>query len=272
MFHYFGYGSNLHVPALRAKGVAPLASMRGRLRGWRLSFDVRHWFPHEGGMGNITHTGDADDEVQGVVHSCDDGALAALDRMEAYGVGYDRIEVEVLTDAGPVRAQTYVGLPAFLEASRLPTRRYLAILVKGAMAAGLDEAYIQRLRQHAVTAETEPPPFVPPEGSFPNVTREALALHPEWTALSGAVFDMSGARADLASAKPVLGGRDTTLFHLHRHDTSDGTETLEDLARGRVNDGARRYLAAWLHAYATEFRYAGRYVDHVPPPTPHPPR
>jgi sulfite reductase (NADPH) flavoprotein alpha-component len=74
------------------------------------------------------------------------------------------------------------------------------------------------------------------------------------------VFDMSRARADLASAKPVLGGRDTTLFHLHRHDTSDGTETLEDLAQGRVSDGARRYLAAWLHAYATEFRYAGRYV------------
>jgi len=136
-----------------------------------------------------------------------------------------------------------------------------AILVKGAMAAGLDEAYIQRLRQHAVTAESEFPPFVPPDGSFPTITRESLALHPEWTALSGAVFDMSRARADLASAKPVFGARDTTLFHLHRHDTSDGTETLEDLAQGRVNESARRYLAVWLLAYATEFRYAGPYVD-----------
>src|SRR4051794_18075108 len=236
-------------------------SIRGRLPGWRLSFDVRHWFPHEGGMGNITHTGSDGDEVQGVVHACDDAALATLDRLEAYGVGYDRIEVEVLTDAGPVRAQTYVGLPAFLDASRLPTRRYLAILVKGAMAAGLDETYILRLQRHAVAAESEFPPFVPPVGSFPNVTRAALAVQPEWTALSGAVFDMSDARADLASAKPVLGGRDTTLSHLHRHDTSDGTETLEDLRQGHVNDGARRYLAAWLHAYATEFRYAGRFVD-----------
>ena len=261
MFHYFGYGSNLHVPALRAKGVQPLTSMRGRLRGWRLSFDVRHWFPHEGGMGNITHTGSVDDEVQGVVHACEDDALPALDRLEAYGVGYDRIEVEVLTDAGPVRAQTYVGLPAFLDASRLPTRRYLAILVQGAMAAGLDETYIRRLQRHAVAAESELPPFVPPSGSFPTVTPASLALHPEWTALSGAVFDMACARADLASAKPVLGARDTTLFHLHRHDTSDGTETLEDLRQGRVNDGARRYLAAWLHAYATEFRYVGHYVD-----------
>lgn len=212
-------------------------------------------------MGNIRHTGDPADEVQGVVHTCEDVHLAVLDRMEAYGVGYDRIEVEVLTDAGPVRAQAYVGLPAFLDPSRLPTRRYRAILVKGAMAAGLEEAYIRRLQQHPVAAEPEPPPFVPPAGEFSSFTRASLARHPELTALSGAVFDMSHARPDLASAKPVLGGRDTTLFHLHRHDTSVGTETLEDLQQGRVPEDARRYLAAWLQAYATEFRYAGRYTE-----------
>lgn len=261
MFLYFGYGSNLHLPALRVKGVRPIASARGRLPGWRLAFDVRHWFPHEGGMGNIRRTDDPADEVQGVVHTCDDAELASLDRMEAYGVGYDRIEVEVLTDAGPVRAQAYVGLPDFIDATRLPTRRYLAILVKGAMAAGLDETYIRRLQLHPVAAEPEPHPFVPPTGRFASFSAASLALHPELTALSGAVFDMSHARPDLASAKPVLGGRDTTLFHLHRHDTSDGTETLEDLLHGRVADGARRYLAAWLHAYATEFRYAGRYTE-----------
>lgn len=261
MFLYFGYGSNLHVPALRAKGVEPIVSVRGRLPGWRLTFDVRHWFPHEGGMGNIRHTGDDADEVQGVVHTCEDSDLAALDRMEAYGVGYDRTEVEVLTDAGPVRAQTYEGLPTFLDGSCLPTRRYLAILVKGAMAAGLDERYIRRLQHHPVAAETEPPPFVAPSGEFPRFTRASLALHPELTALSGAVFDMSHARPDLASAKPVLGGRDTTLFHLYRHDTSDGTETLEHVRQGRVSESARRYLAAWLHAYTTEFRYAGHYIE-----------
>ena len=261
MFLYFGYGSNLHVPALRAKGVAPIASVRGRLAGWRLTFDVRHWFPHEGGMGNIRYTGDPGDEVQGVVHTCADADLASLDRMEAYGVGYDRIEVGVSTDTGPVRAQAYEGLPTFLDSSCLPTRRYLAILVKGAMAAGLEESYIGRLRRHPTAPEVESPPFVPPAGEFPVFTRASLALLPESTALLGAVFDMSHARPDLASAKPVLRGRDTTLFHLHRHDTSDGTETLDDLRHGRVPDGARRYLDTWLHAYATEFRYAGRYID-----------
>jgi hypothetical protein len=261
VFLYFGYGSNLHLPALRAKGVAPIASVRGRLPGWRLTFDVRHWFPHEGGMGNIRQTGDASDEVQGVVHTCEDAALATLDRMEAYGVGYDRVKVDVSTDAGRVIAEAYVGLPAFIDACCLPTRRYRSILLKGAMAAGLDEHYIRRLSQHPVMPEADPPSFVPPAGDFSTFTREALAMQPECTALLGSVFDMSLARSDLSSAKPVLGARDTTLFHLHRHDTSDGRETLEDVERGRVPESARRYLAAWLHAYATEFRYAGRYID-----------
>ena len=261
MFLYFGYGSNLHLPALRAKGVVPIASVRGCLSGWRLTFDVRHWFPHEGGMGNIRRTGAPTDEVHGVVHTCEDANLASLDRMEAYGVGYDRTEVEILTDVGSVRAQAYVGLPAFIDTTCLPTRRYLAILVKGAMAAGLDERYIRRLREHPIAPEVEPPHFVPPAGEFPVFTRASLGRQLASTALLGDVFDMSHARPDLASAKAVLGGRDTTLFHLHRHDTSDGTETLEDLRHGRVTDGARRYLDAWLHAYATEFRYAGRYVD-----------
>lgn len=261
MFLYFGYGSNLHLPALRAKGVEPMTSVRGRLAGWRLTFDVRHWFPHEGGMGNIRYTGDAADEVQGLVHTCAEADLTALDRMEAYGVGYDRIAVEVETDSGTVTAQTYVGLPAFIDVTRRPTRRYLAILVKGAMAAGLDERYIRRLREHPIAPEADAPPFVPPAGEFPVFTRASLALHPQATALLGSVFDMSEARPDLASARPVLGARDTTLFHLHRHDTSAGTETLDDVRNARIPDGARRYLAAWLHAYATEFRYAGRYID-----------
>lgn len=238
-----------------------MSSVRGRLPGWRLTFDVRHWFPHEGGMASIRHTGELGDEVLGVVHSCTDESLAVLDRMEAYGVGYDRVEVEVITDAGPVRAQAYVGLPAFLDTTQFPTRRYLAILVKGAIAAQLDATYIRRLELQPVAPDSESPVFVPPPGQFPVFNRATLALDPESTALSGAVFDMSHARADLASAKPALGGRDTTLFHLHRHDTSDGSQTLEDLRTGRVPESARRYLAAWLHAYATEFRYAGRYTD-----------
>ena len=50
------------------------------------------------------------------------------------------------------------------------------------------------------------------------------------------------------------------LFHLRRHDTSDGTETLDDLHEGRITESAREYLNTYLHEYATEFRYIGRYT------------
>jgi cation transport regulator ChaC len=52
-FWYFGYGSNMDLNSLRAKGVEPRASARAVLRGWRLRFNVHHFFRHEGGAGNI---------------------------------------------------------------------------------------------------------------------------------------------------------------------------------------------------------------------------
>lgn len=256
VLHYFGYGSNLHLPALKAKGVTPRRSVRARLHGWQLAFDVRHWFPHEGGMGNIHRTDDPADVVEGVLHVCDDEALVMLDRLEAYGVGYDRVVVPVETDDGTVHAQAYVGLPAFLDASCRPTRRYLNILLRGALAAGLPAEYIRRLEEWPALPEEAVPEFVPPTGAL-RISVQQLAGRPELTALCGHVFDMSAARAGLASALPVLAARDTTLFHLHRHDSCDGSETLSDVQAGTISLRAQQYLAAWLHAYAAEFRYAG---------------
>jgi sulfite reductase (NADPH) flavoprotein alpha-component len=212
-------------------------------------------------MGNIVPSAIHGDEVQGVLHTCDDDALPRLDALEARGVGYDRIEVVVTTAEGPMRAQAYVGRPEFLDDSCLPTRRYRAILLHGAVAAGLDASYIRRLTEQPLAPEVDPPAWQPPSGPTATFTSDVLARHPELTALAGAVFDMSHAAARLESVKPVLGARDTTLFHLHRHDSSDGTETLEDFRAGRVSDAAQRYINAYLHEYATEFRFAGRLVD-----------
>jgi hypothetical protein len=260
VFCYFGYGSNLNLTSLAAKGVKPRVSERATLRGWRLLFNVRHWFRHEGGVGNIHPSGTAGDNVQGVVHQCEDEHLPLLDAVEAYGVGYDRIEVEVDTARGPVRALTYVGLPGYLDDACLPTRRYMNILISGAERAGLDAAYIEQLRRQPLHPEKAYPPFEPPPGPAAVFTRESLAAHPFCTALAGAVFDMADARSDLACLRELFGGRDMTLFHLKRLDTSDGTETLDDIRHGRISAAARRYLNAYLHEYDAEFRYVGRYL------------
>ncbi len=259
MFGYFGYGSNVNLTSLRAKGVAPHSSQKATLRGWKLVFNVRHWFRHEGGMGNIQPSEDPSDYVQGLVHDCEDEHLPALDAMEACGVGYDRREVDVETADGPRRALTYVGLPDALDDSCLPTRRYLNILTRGAREAGLDATYIDRLCSHPRHPERDYPPFEAPVSGGPTFSEESLAAYPHYTALAGAVFDMSDARSSLDYVKTFFGAKDMTLFHLKRHDTSDGSETIEDVLHDRISELGRRYLNAYLHEYAAEFRYVGRY-------------
>lgn len=259
MITYFGFGSNMCLTSLRAKGVVPVWSQRAVLRGWQLAFDVEHFFRHEGGMGNIRPTGDPDDAVQGVVHRFEDAALAPLDKVEAYGIGYDRITVALEAPSGPVEALAYVGMPEFLNPACKPTRRYLNILARGAREAGLEPAYIAALEAREIQQMPDPPPFDPP-GEAPAIAPEAVAAKPMWTAIAGSVFDMSACRPRHRILYDWFGGREVTLFHLHRLDTSDGAETLADVRDGRLTDWQRRYLNIYLHAFAEEYDYVGRYV------------
>lgn len=260
MFHYFGYGSNINLISLKAKGVEPIQSQKAILKGWKLSFNVEHWFRHEGGMGNIEPSENAQDRVEGMVHLCPDEQLASMDAMESYGVAYDRIEVALETENGTVNAWAYAGLPDYINNSCLPTRRYLNIILKGAKAAGLGELYISKLSQQQLLPEVDYPEFQAPTGEFPVFTFETLAKNTKLTALSGEVFDMSGARKKLKIIEGLFGGKDMTLFHLKRNDTSTGNETLEDVKMGRISEPGRRYLNAYLHEYHKEFKYAGRYL------------
>jgi hypothetical protein len=246
--------------SLQAKGVDPLDSTRATLPGWRLRFNVQHFFLHEGGVGNIEPCTEAGAAVQGVLHCCEDHHLALLDAAEAYGHGYDRVEVEVITGQGPRRAMAYVGIASFLNEACRPTQRYLNILLKGAAAAGLEEDYIEVLRAQPVHISPPPPVFTPPRGDFPVFTASTLTLDPPLTALAGLVFDMSQARWQHEFLKGYFGGKDMTLFHLRRMDQSDGKECLDDLRQDRLSPSQRAYLAAYLHAYNAEYRYVGRYV------------
>jgi len=267
MIAYFAYGSNMDALSLRAKGVAPSASRPAVLPGWRLRFDVEHFFPHEGGMGNIARTGDPSDRTPGVLHRCNDADLAALDRAEACGIGYDRAEVAVTTAEGPVRALAYVGRPAFINPACLPTRRYRNILLRGAKAAGLDPAHVAWLEALPVMPERETGPFVAPLPRAPVLRPADLARPGPLTALDGAVFSMARARPRHEILKTWFGGRDVTLFLLRRLDTSDGTETMEDVAAGRLRPDQRACLDTYLHAFAEEYDYVGR-LEHPRPDAP----
>lgn len=260
MFRYFGFGSNMNITSLRAKGVEPLASRRAVLHGWRLRFNVQHFFRHEGGVGNIEPSENPNDRVWGVLHDCPDEALAPLDATEAYGHGYDRVEVDVDVDGETVPAIVYVGMPGFINDDCRPSQRYINILAKGARDEGLEAEYVRYLLEHPVHEPEEYPPFMPPEGDFPEFDVASLAAHPLYTALYGAVFDMSQAREQHEYLKGFFGGRDMTLFHLKRLDHSDGSETLDDIRLGRLNESQLRYLNAYLNEYDREYRYVGRII------------
>ncbi len=263
MLWYFGYGSNMDLTSLGAKGVVPRASERALLRGWRLRFNVQHWFRHEGGVGNIEPSTEPGAVVRGVVHACEEGDLAALDAAEAYGHGYDRIEVAVATDAGERRAVTYVGMAFILDDACLPTQRYLNILIQGATKAGLDPAYVEELRRHPVHAKVPFPRFTPPPGEHPTFDEATLARHPLYTAVAGAVFDMTDARPHHRYVQRFFGGRDMTTFHLRRMDGATGAESIEDVRRDLLTPAQRLCLEEYLYEYSREYRYVGRYVYDV---------
>lgn len=260
-FWYFGYGSNMNLTALRAKGVQALRSCRAELPGWRLRFNVEHFFRHEGGVGNIEPSAHAGDRVCGVLHWCEDDALVPLDATEACGHGYHRLTVTVHTDEGPRPALTYVGDASFLNEACLPTQRYLNIVLRGAEGAGLDGAYLAALRAHPVMAPTAVEAFTPPPGDWPRLGPEALAAPGPRTALAGHLFDMGAARPRHDYLKAFFGGKDMTFFHLQRMDSSDGHEDPAAVAALRFSPAQRRYLDQYLWAYADEYRYLGRWAQ-----------
>lgn len=256
MIKYFGYGSNMDFTSLKAKGVVPSASRPAVLTGWRLRFNVEHFFRHEGGMGNIERTGKPQDRVRGMLHCCDEHDLAALDRLEAYGIGYDRVAVGLETPQGTERALAYVGLPGYVNDSCLPTRRYLNILVRGATAAGMDADYVAALRAHPVLSPKDLPPYRPAKAG-PRMDHTGLV--PPLTVLAGSVFDMRNARDAHSIPRAWFGGKDVTLFHLKRMDSSDGTEKLRDVVENRLRPDQCAYLNVYLHAFGEEYEYVGRF-------------
>ena len=259
LFYYFGYGSNMDLTSIRAKGVEPLTSERAVLPGWELLFNVAHYFRHEGGVGNIQQNNHPGAQVQGVVHLCEDEALPRLDAVEAYGIGYDRVTVQVETNREQIDALVYVGMPGFIDNTCLPTQRYMNILIKGAGNAGLSDNYIQMLKNFPTHVKKAYPPFVPPEKTTRVFNENSLKDYPDYTAIAGLVFDMNGARWQHEHLKDLFGGRDMTLWHLKRLDSSDGSETMDDLRRDRLQDGQRRYLNEYLHEYNSEYTCVGRF-------------
>jgi cation transport regulator ChaC len=155
---YFAYGSNLDRGTfLLRRRMQPLASAIGVLRDFELRFDVPIG-PGERGVANVAPR--AGDQVWGALYRLTAGDAERLDRSEGVDLGfYRRLEVEVhAADGARVAAFTYRS--ELSRPERKPSRRYLGLLLAGALEQGLPGEYLERLRRLPLAVderESKPP-------------------------------------------------------------------------------------------------------------------
>lgn len=146
---YFAYGSNMD-PVQMAKR-CPGAPVLGaaRLPDHRLTFtyDSGAW---GGGVGNVVPA--PGEEVWGVLWDLDDEHVRTLDRYEGVAQDiYRRVQTAVIRDGEPVEAMIYLCRDA---GYKRPSRRYVRALVRGALAHGVPQAYVDGLEALVQRQET----------------------------------------------------------------------------------------------------------------------
>ena len=137
---YFAYGSNM--PAARLSERVGLVRMLGpaTLPRHRLAF-------HKRGQDGSGKCDIIPAEADAVVH----GALYSLTaeqwgRLGDFERGYGVAEVALQTQAGALRARTYVAERDFIDASLAPFDWYRDLVAHGALTLGFPRDYVERIR------------------------------------------------------------------------------------------------------------------------------
>jgi gamma-glutamylcyclotransferase (GGCT)/AIG2-like uncharacterized protein YtfP len=134
---HFAYGSNLCSSRLRERVSSAVGVGRARLPGRRLVTDKLG----RDGSGKANLREDSAETVWGALYEIDAAHWAELDACE---LGYSRISLEVVTEAGArLVAQTYVS--ETFTADPVPFAWYKRLVVEGAREHGLPADYVARL-------------------------------------------------------------------------------------------------------------------------------
>ena len=143
---YFAYGANMHDSAFRQwRGMCPLEWRAGRVRGYRLRFNLEGRPKGKAAPANVFP--DPEAEVWGVLYKITRRELVRLDATE--GIPWSRYRPLWLgaedASGNALRAVTYIAQGR--EDDGNPTLRYITLLREGARAHGLPERYIRFLEQ-----------------------------------------------------------------------------------------------------------------------------
>ncbi|MFQ6021984.1 MAG: gamma-glutamylcyclotransferase family protein [Acidiferrobacterales bacterium] len=141
---YFAFGANMHDSAFRERrGMRPLEWRAGRVRGYRLRFNLEGHPIGKAAPANVSP--DTDAEVWGVLYRITRADLLHLDYTEGVpGRRYWHLWVEADDfDGERLRAVTYIAEGK--ETDGYPSLRYITLIREGARAHGLPEHYLRFL-------------------------------------------------------------------------------------------------------------------------------
>ncbi|MFN8642420.1 MAG: gamma-glutamylcyclotransferase [Candidatus Binatia bacterium] len=128
------------------RGVPYARALPVRVPGWRLVFDKPPLIAVGNGFANIVP--DASAETFGVAFEMSEADLEHVELTEGVRIGnYASVEVEAWSlGAEPVALRARSLSSAQRDAGLLPSRRYMALLIEGAVEHGLPAAYVAALR------------------------------------------------------------------------------------------------------------------------------
>ena len=141
---YFAFGANMHDSAFRdRRGMRPLDWRPGRIRGYRLRFNLEGRPKGKAAPANIVPEANA--EVWGVLYKITRRDLVHLDATEGVpGRRYRQLWLPAEDcQRQPLQAVTYIANGK--ETDGHPSLRYLTLLQEGARAHGLPDDYIRFL-------------------------------------------------------------------------------------------------------------------------------
>ena len=137
----FAYGSNMCEHRLRTRVPSTKLATIAKLPGHQLRFHKRS---NDGSAKCDAHeTGNAADEVWGVVFRIDAADKPKLDRAEGLGHGYDECKVEVITPGGRLLKDVQMYYATDTDATLRPYEWYRRYVLNGAVRHNLPEDYVQ---------------------------------------------------------------------------------------------------------------------------------
>jgi hypothetical protein len=151
---YFAYGSNMQPATLGGRrGIVAHRSVPARLAGWQLVFDKPPLIPVGGAMANVVECPGA--EVLGVAHAITPEDLDHVDLTEGVLIGnYARVAVRIAPLDGGAVLDAFTLTSERRDPSLCPTRRYMALLIDGAVSHGLPADYVEWLRRCPAVEES----------------------------------------------------------------------------------------------------------------------